>query len=146
MSAFNEIQTEFNDGDNLIEALKAMGFNPTNCIGDPQPLVGYLGDYRTLDGNGHTRNADLAMKADIIIPRSQVGGSSNDIGFQRGADGKYKAIISDFDSTRHNGEWINKVKANVADVGVQKQAKKLGMKLGKREVKNGQIAYTFHRI
>ena len=36
MSAFNEIQTEFTDGDNLIDALKAMGYNPTNCIGDPR--------------------------------------------------------------------------------------------------------------
>lgn len=145
MSAFNEIQTEFTDADNLIDALKAMGFNPTNCVGDPQPLVGYMGDFRTLDGNGHTRNAELAMKADIIIPRSQVGGMSNDIGFQRGEDGKYKAVISDYDSTRYDAKWLNTVKANVADVGVQKQAKRAGLKITKREVKNGQIAYTFLR-
>lgn len=145
MSAFNEVQTEFRDGDTLIDALKAMGFTPTNCIGNPQPLVGYQGDFRTADGEGHTRDANLALKADVIIPRSQVGGSSNDIGFARGTDGKYKAVISQYDSRRYDGKWLNDVKANVADIGVQKQAKRIGLKLGKREVKNGQITYQFIR-
>lgn len=130
MSAYSEVATEFKDGDLLIEALKTMGFNPTNCIGKPQNLEGYRGDRRQ-------------QKADIIIPRAQVGGASNDLGFVKGADGKFKAIISDYDSRRYNGEWLNTVKANVADLGIQRTAKRMGMRVVGRKVTKGQIEYQF---
>lgn len=144
MSAYSEVTTEFSNGDLLLAALKEMGFSPTNCIGKPQPLVGFQGDFRTADGNGHTHNPALAMKADIIIPRSQVGGMSNDIGFVRGADGKFKAVISDYDSRRYNKQWLNKVKIGVADAGIQQQAKKMGLRMvGRKTDKAGQIQYQF---
>jgi hypothetical protein len=106
-----------------------MGFQPKNCIGKPEPLIGYQGDYRTADGEGHTKDASKAMKADIIIPRAQVGGASNDIGFRRGPDGKYGAIISDYDSSRYNAEWMTKLRAAYTDKGIMKSAAKAGLKL-----------------
>lgn len=132
MSAYSEVKTEFKDGDLLLEALKAMGFQPRNCIGTPANLEGYHGDQRT-------------QVADIIIPRAQVGNASNDIGFVKGPDGTFRAIISDFDSTRHNKKWLNEVKTNVADAGIQKQAKRMGLRLGSRKVVKGQIQYEFLR-
>lgn len=132
MSAYSEVKTEFKDGDLLLEALKAMGFQPRNCIGKPAHLEGYHGDQRE-------------QLADIIIPRAQVGTASNDIGFVKGPDGTFRAIISDYDSTRHNQKWLNEVKTNVADAGIQKQAKKMGLRLGKRTVVKGQIQYEFLR-
>ena len=132
MSAYSEVTTQFKDGDLLIEALTAMGFTPRNCIGKPDHLEGYHGDQRE-------------QVADIIIPRKQVGGVSNDIGFVKGPDGTYRAIISDYDSTRYNGKWINEVKTNVADLGIQKQAKRMGLLLGERKVVKGQIQYEYLR-
>lgn len=146
MSAYSETSTEFKDGELLIEALTAMGYKPRNCIGNQQALESYTGDYRTPDGQGHTSDMNKAMKADIIIPRKQVGGSSNDIGFVKGADGKYKAIISDYDSTKHNVKWLNEVKVNVADAGIMRTAKKAGMRIAGRKVNKGQIVYEFIKV
>lgn len=128
MSAYSEVVTQFTDGELLIEALREMGFQPVNCIGNPKPLVGYQGDFRTADGEGHTKDASKAMRADIILPRAQVGGASNDIGFKRGADGKFAAIVSDYDSSRYNAEWMKKLRAGYTDKGIMKSAAKAGLK------------------
>ena len=133
MSAYSEVTTEFNDGKLLIAALTEMGFKPQNHIGNPQHLEGYHGDKRP-------------EVADIIIPRSQVGNASNDIGFVRGADGKFSAIISSFDSRKHDQKWLNKVKVGVADAGIQQQAKKLGLRVSSRKVVQGQIQYQFIKM
>lgn len=128
MSAYSEVVTQFTDGELLIEALREMGFQPVDCIGKPQPLVGYQGDFRTADGEGHTKDASKAMRADIILPRAQVGGASNDIGFKRGADGKFSAIVSDYDSSRYNSAWMTKLRAGYTDKGIMKSAAKAGLK------------------
>ena len=133
MSAYSEVNTEFKDGELLIEALTAMGFTPRNCIGNPQQLEGYQGDRRQ-------------QRADIIIPRSQVGGASNDIGFVKGADGTFRAIISAYDSHRYDGKWLNTVKANVADAGIQRTAKRMGLRVASRKVTKGQIEYEFLKV
>lgn len=142
MSAYSELKTEFKDADLLIAALKEMGYTAQNHTKDPQPLVGYQGDYRTADGHGHTTDASLAMKADIIIPRKQVGSSSNDIGFVK-RNGKYFPIISDFDSTRHNAAWLNTLKVKVAEVGILRQAKRAGYRLTSKKVVNGETQFKF---
>jgi hypothetical protein len=54
-------------------------------------LFGYHGDMRP-------------EKAEIIIRREHVGGSSNDIGFKRTENG-FKPIISEFDSHQYNAAW-----------------------------------------
>lgn len=144
MSAYSEIQTQFKDGEALIEALQEMGFKPQNHIGSPMPLVGYQGDYRTADGEGHTRDITQAMKADIILPRAQVGVSSNDIGFVKGPDGTFGAIISEYDSTKHNTAWLNKVRVNYTAKMVQKQAKRAGLRqVGEGKMVNGKMQYIF---
>lgn len=123
-----------------------MGFTPTNAIGKPQPLIAYMGDYRLASNpNNHTNDVNKALKADIIIPKAQVGGSSNDIGFIRGTDGKFKAIISDFDSRRYNQTWLNRVKVGYADARVMQQANKLGLRLTGRKLneKTQKMEYAF---
>lgn len=132
MSAYAEVKTEFTDGELLIKALEAQGFKPLNCIGKVKNLVGYHGDTR-------------ADTADIIIPRAQIGSSSNDVGFKRDATGKYQAIISDYDSTRFNKSWLNKVNVSYQDLWVQQQAKKQGyraVQVGKK-LENGNLKYVF---
>lgn len=147
MSAYSTTPTNIDDGDILIEALKTMGYTATNCIGKPQPLVGYQGDYRTADGSGHTKDVSKAMKADVIIPRKQIGGASNDIGFVRGADGKYVAVLSGFDrGCGFNEQWL-KTKVNPAyqDIRIHRVAQKMGVRVvtsGQRRP-DGKIMYQF---
>ena len=72
-----------------------MGYKP-EVHEEPKYLYGYQGDKRE-------------QKAEVIIRRAYVGSSSNDIGYVKGPDGNFKALISDYDSHKHNAEWQNKV-------------------------------------
>jgi hypothetical protein len=67
----------------------------------PQNLFGYKGDMR-------------AEKAHIIIRRLHVGRNSNDIGFVKGEDGCYTAIISDYDKGKYGEPWNKQLKGNYA--------------------------------
>lgn len=146
MSAYSEVQTEFSDPELLIEALTAMGYQPTCTLGNPQPLRAYQGDYRTLDGQGHTKNPAEAMRAEIIIPRRQVGNASNDVGFIRGQDGRFKAIVSAYDSRTNWAEARSQQLAGIyAEKNVCKQAKRAGLRMTGRKVENGKVQYIFQK-
>ena len=124
MSAYNEIETQFSDRDCLVEALREMGYQP-QVSETPQNLEGYHGDKRE-------------QKAEIIIPRRQVGSVSNDVGFKKNPDGTYTAIISDYDkSTNFNMKKQKQLKALYAEKMAIKQAKKNGLKfMGKKTTTN----------
>ncbi len=122
MSAYNEIETQFSDEGCLVEALKEMGYQP-QVNTKAQKLEGYHGDKRE-------------QTAEIIIPRRQVGGASNDVGFKKNADGTYTAIISDFDGGGNFGKKKQQqLKQLYAEKMAIKQAKANGLKfLGKKQV------------
>jgi hypothetical protein len=135
MSKYSEIQTTFSDPDLLLSALGTMGFKKVrNHVGDPQPLEGFRGDKRK----------DLA---DIIIPRREVGSSSNDIGFSRGADGTFSLIVSDYDQARYGVQtkWHRDLKFNYAEQNILRAAKRQGLRAihtGKK-LDNGKVEYKF---
>lgn len=134
MSAYSEVQTQFSDGELLIEALTDMGFAPENHIGKPNCLTGYHGDTR----------ADVA---DIIIPRAQVGRLSNDIGFVRGSDGTYSAIVSEYDSTRYGRAWQKSLRSKYAEKGILRQAKKAGLRqIGTPKLVKGKLQFEFLKV
>jgi hypothetical protein len=107
--------TEINDEAHLIAALEAMGFEgKIEHQGFATQLYGYQGDIR-------------AQKAHVIIRRKYVGQASNDIGFERQADGTYKALISEYDQkTGYGPAWMTKLKANYAISKVKAKAKMKG--------------------
>lgn len=63
-----------------------MGYTPL-VHEEAKNLHGYHGDVRK-------------QKAHIIIPRSQVGSASNDVGFEK-VDGKYIMHLSEYDQSSH---------------------------------------------
>lgn len=65
-----------------------MGYNP-EVHENAKNLQGYQGDARS-------------QKAHIILPKKQVGSASNDIGFERLPDGKYKMHVSAYDKNQWN--------------------------------------------
>jgi hypothetical protein len=79
-----------------VSALKELGFNHVELHEQAQHLYGYLGDVRQ-------------QTAEVIIRRAHIGAASNDIGFKRGADGGFDAIISDYDRTKYSQKWIDKL-------------------------------------
>lgn len=126
MSAYNEIQTQFSDQGCLVEALKEMGYHP-QVNEKAQNLEGFHGDKRQ-------------QTAEIIIPRKQVGGASNDVGFKKNADGTYTAIISDYDKGSCFGKKKqDQLKALYAEKHAIKQAKANGLKfMGKKQITDKQ--------
>ena len=69
MSEYHVVETGFKDEPVLISTLKEMGYEP-EIHKTAKNLYGYAGKKRD-------------QKANIIIPRAQVGSASNDIGFER---------------------------------------------------------------
>jgi hypothetical protein len=97
-----------------VQALVDLGFDRKviEVHAEATSLYGYHGDRRP-------------EKANVIIRREHVGSSSNDLGWVRGEDGRFTAIISDFDSSRYNQAWIKKLTGRyVVNVGKQRLAAK----------------------
>lgn len=115
MSAYHSYETQITDEGCLVAALEDEGFKPEVVEGEGKNLTGYMGDKR-------------AQKAQVIIPRKQVGGSSNDIGFAKNKDGKFEAIISSYDSSKYNKAWLDKVKKAYATKMAMKCARAAGLR------------------
>jgi len=128
MSAFLPFETEFNDQDCLVKALAendVIQYTNVEVHETPQNLYGYHGDMRP-------------EKANIIVRRKDIGGSSNDIGFVKGENGKYTAIISDFDKGKHNDKYMTGLKRSYAAARMHKEARRQGLKLKSDTVVNGK--------
>jgi hypothetical protein len=50
----------------------------------------------------------------VIIRRKHIGRASNDIGFSHQQDGRFDAVISDYDRRAHGSTWLNKLTARHA--------------------------------
>lgn len=120
MSAYAEYVTEFDNAEMLVECLKEMGFSEVQLHATAQQLEGYHGDKRS-------------QTAEIIVPRRVVGSASNDIGFKRNENGKFAAIISEFDSHTYNREWQTRLADKYCEKKTIKTAKRLGLRfVGKK--------------
>lgn len=96
MSKYAEMQTVLADEMFLVQALGDLGFAPEVAV-EGRSLVGYMGDGRP-------------EKATIIIRRHQLDSASNDIGFARGLDGTFRAIISEYDrSIGFDDAWLGRL-------------------------------------
>ena len=96
MSAYGEYETTLCEQKFLVEGLFEMGYT-VEVHPEGAPLIGYHGDERP-------------ERAHLIIRRAQLDSASNDIGFVRGADGRFRAILSEYDrSIGYDAQWLGKV-------------------------------------
>jgi hypothetical protein len=99
MSAYGEYTTNLCEEKFLIEGLTAMGYR-VEVHPNGAPLIGYHGDERP-------------ERAHVIIRRVQLDSASNDIGFVRGTDGRFRAILSEYDrGIGYDDRWLGKVHQN----------------------------------
>ena len=96
MSHFTRMRTRIADAEALTKALAEMGFKEVEVHAEAQHLYGYMGDRRQ-------------QTAEVIVRRKHIGTASNDIGFKRGQDGVFEAIISDFDRRTYSQDWLNRL-------------------------------------
>jgi hypothetical protein len=107
-----------------------MGYKDVEVHDEAQSLTGYYGDTR-------------AEKANVIVRRKFVGSAANDIGFVKTPAGTYSAIISQYDSGKHNTKWLDGLKKNYTERVVVKEARKQGLKFYSRAVVNGKTVIKY---
>ncbi len=137
MSRYATVKTEFRDEESLVCALKETGEWTEKQIeihSVPQYLLGYHGDKRK-------------ETAHIIIRRKHVGSSSNDIGFIKGEDGNYRAIISAYDSSKYGKEWVGLLTGNYAYHRIRREQEDRGRTVSRTQTKNGcqRVVVTGYR-
>jgi SRSO17 transposase len=130
MSAYATIETQYKDRECLVAALNEMGYTNVEVHEEAQALYGYHGDRRE-------------EKANVIVRRQYVGSAANDLGFVRTPAGTYSAIISQFDSGKHNTKWLDGLKRNYTEKVTVKEAKRQGLKPYKRQIVNGKLVMQY---
>ena len=127
MSKYHEQKTQYKDAECLVKALGDIGYTTVEVYEQAVQLFDFQGrptHYVMAGGD----------KANIIVRRQYVPGASNDIGFTRQADGTYSALISQYDSHRHNADWMGSLTMSYTEHADMKLAKKNGLRLLSRKV------------
>ncbi len=132
MSKYVEYATELSDPKHLVRALHDLGMDDVEVNQEPVTLYDY---------HGHRR----PQKAEIVIRRYKTGlGASNDIGFARGVDGKYTAVISDYDrGVKFDEKWMGQLAQHYQASRTLAIAKQRGYIFKSRTVENGKIRLQF---
>ena len=140
MSEFVECETKIKSQVALIEALVEQGWkkDQIEVHEEAQNLYGYQGDRRQ-------------QKANIIIRKKNIGGSSNDVGFVKQKDGTFKLMVSAYDRGYHcrfnqnrgfNDAWLHDFTTTYNEKHLTRVGRKLGFQVKKKKKKNGMIVLT----
>lgn len=130
MSAYHYQKTCYKDRDCLVEALGEMGYKNVEVNDTAQNLYGYHGDMRS-------------QKANVIVRRCYVDRSANDLGFVKAEDGTYSAIVSSYDSGKHDAQWFLGLKRAYTEKVDMKTARKSGLSFLGKKVVNGKTQLQF---
>lgn len=144
MSHFADIALKITGApDVLVEALCEMGWTKDmiEVHDERQHLYGYRNDQRE-------------QKAHIIVRRKNVchgvgrlSSASNDIGFERNADGSWKAHVSEYDkSIGFNAEWQQRLLSKWAICRTTTEAKKKGWSYSVNEAEENGKRYAYVTI
>ena len=121
MSKYDSFQTTLTEEEPLIAALQGLGY-PVEIHASGACLYGYHGDERP-------------ERAQIIIRRQHLNCASNDIGFARQPDGRFIAIVSEYDQSIGFGEvWLNRVHQSYKEQRTLAMARRQGYVLRSRHV------------
>lgn len=129
MSHYTEVKLAIKDQDALLEALRELGFSGdrVEVHEESVALHGWGGGLRP-------------QRAHVVIPRKKTGlSASNDIGFERLADGTYKAHISEYDSHTFDARWVNRLTQLAGVHAATSRAQALGHQVKRIDADNGQI-------
>jgi hypothetical protein len=121
MSAYGEYITNVCEEKFLVEGLRALAYQ-VEVHHDGAALIGYHGDERREHAN-------------VIIRRAQLDSASNLIGFVRGSDGRFRAILSEYDrSIGYDDRWLGKVHQHYKEAQTLAVAKAKGYAFRGRQV------------
>ena len=132
MSQYCTVRTEFRNLQALLHALSETGgwvLENIEVHEGGQNLIGYRGDTRP-------------EIAHVIIRKGFVGDASNDIGFVKTEEGSYAAIISQYDKTRYNQQWLNNLKKNYAFHSIKIEQENRGRTVSREILDKGRQRIT----
>jgi len=116
MSHFTQGTLEIRDEAALVAALEELGFaGKVEVHLTPSTLYGYRGDARP-------------ERAHVIIRRQHVGRLSNDLGFRQEVDGRFTAIVSEYDRETYGPTWLTRL----TDLAGVQRALRLAASRGQR--------------
>ena len=93
MSHYTRLKTHMVSAEHLVRALRDMGFKDVEIHETPQQLMGYEGSYRE-------------DRAQVIVRKKYLGPASNDMGFRKDEEGRFVAVISDYDRGAYGSSWL----------------------------------------
>jgi hypothetical protein len=121
MSKYDSFQTTLTEEGALAAGLQALGY-PVEIHKDGAPLFGFQSDERP-------------ERAHIIIRRQYLDVASNDIGFVRGPDGRFQAVLSEYDrGIGFDQKWLGRVQQRYKEERTMAMARKKGYVFRGREV------------
>lgn len=139
MSTYRKSTTNCKDKECLIEALVEMGYAREHI--ETHDIAQQLFDFQGRATRYTDKSGD---KANVIVRRQFVGGSANDLGFKLNPETKtYDAIISDFDSSKHNSSWLSGLKVNYSSAILVKSGKKQGFKYLGKKIVDGRVQHQW---
>jgi hypothetical protein len=130
MSAYHTQKTQYKDRDCLVKALNDQGYTTVEVHEVATNLYGYHGDMRS-------------QKANVIVRRQYVGCAANDLGFVKAEDGTYSAIVSQFDSGKHDAGWFKGLKKSYTEARDMKTAAAQGFKFLGKKIVGGKVQLQF---
>lgn len=119
----------------LIKALKAMGFQDhmiENFGNKKEKLKGYHGDWRQQEAN-------IRVKGSGWAGQNYVGGCSNDLGFEKLADGSYAFHVSDYDQGQYGKSWQDKFLTQYGKAVVEEVCQEQNFFISSEEEENGEL-------
>jgi len=130
VSAYVKIDCDIKDQETLIETLDLMGYAREDLILGRRQLRGYQDDLRP-------------ERADVSLP-GRLGSMSNDVGFEKRADGTWSMHLSAHDkvsgfSRKHEGGFKKAFDRTHAEVAVKKRLKKQGYKWTEKVVEGRKV-------
>lgn len=91
MSHFTRVRTVLRDRDTLAAALRAVGYAEVEVHDRPQLLHGW---------------GSQAASAEVIVRHAHISGAAGDLGFARGQDGSFEAVMDSMDRARNGPGWL----------------------------------------
>ncbi|MEU8799600.1 DUF1257 domain-containing protein [Spirillospora sp. NPDC048819] len=134
MSHFTTVRTTITDQDRLVAVLHELGFPEVESHGEAAHLYGYRGDRRP-------------ERAEVVVRRRYIGSASNDLGFHRTSDGTFEAVISDYDRSRYDRRWLQKVAQRYGRLTALAYAESNGFDVTaeKTDDQTGEVRLTLRR-
>lgn len=133
MSHHSRLETRIVSARHLVSALEDLGIKQVEVYGEARPLQGWMGE-------------ETAVGAHVIVRRETRAGLDADLGFVRGADGRFELLLTDMDRVRYDARWLQRLTRRYAFHVATSMLTEQGFDLvEQKEEADGSVRLTLRR-